>query len=77
MDKLFTLEQIAHCITEYWSTENLASIATLTSTISSTNTAQLADNDKEETIDYNNMSMDIGEQCSLMNDPTTSTLIFG
>ena len=39
------------------------------SNISSKNSAQSADNDKEETIDYNNMRQDVRDQFSLKNDP--------
>ena len=58
MDQIFTRRQAAPTITvplPTGSDTNLASIATLMSSISCKNAAQSADNDKEETIDYNNM----------------------
>ena len=61
MDKLFTLEQAAPTTAPLTtgSDINLASIANLMSSISSKNVVQSADNDKEETIDYNNMPKDV------------------
>ena len=47
---------------------NLVSIATSMSNISSKNVAQSADNDKEETIDFNDIPKDVCDQCSLKND---------
>ena len=38
------------------------------SNISSKNVAQSADNDKEETIDFNDIPKDVCDQCSLKND---------
>lgn len=72
MDKLFSRKQTVS-ITAPPTTGNninLASIATSISSISSKNTAQLADNDKEETINYNNMLQDVRDQCSLKNNPS-------
>lgn len=61
MDMLFTREQVAPTTAPptTGSDTNLASIATSMSSFGGGNVAQLADNDKEETIYYNNMPQDI------------------
>ena len=61
MDKLFTSEQVAQntAVLTTGSDANLAFIATSMSKISSKDAIQSANNDKEETIDYNNMSKDV------------------
>ena len=72
MDQLFSKRQAAPTTTPSTTgcDTNLASIATLMSNISSKNAAKSANNDKEETISYNNMPKDVQERCSLKNHPT-------
>lgn len=48
---------------------SLAAISTLMTNISSKNTTNSADNNKEETIKYNNMPKDACERCHLKNNP--------
>ena len=71
IDKLFTRQHGAPttipATTE--SDASLAAISTVMPNIRSKNIAQSADNNKEETIDYNYMQKDVHERCYLNNNP--------
>ena len=72
MDELFISKQAAPTTTIPTSGNdaNLASIATsMLTAMSSKNTVKHADSDKEETINYNDMPIDVCEHYSLKNYP--------